>query len=750
MPSPGHYQVVAPFKPMGDQPTAIAKLTTDLRDGRPAACLLGATGTGKTFTMANVIANLGKPTLIVSHNKTLAAQLYEELKEFFPHNSVNYFVSYYDYYQPEAYIPQRDIYIEKDSSRNDDLDQLRLSATSNILSRRDTVVVASVSCIFGLGSPEAYGQKVLTITRGSRIDRRAFLLQLNSMQYQRSEIEFKRGQFRVRGDALEVWPAYEKYAVRIELFGDEIDRVDLVNPTSGEVLAAESQFFLFPAVHYVTPEDQMQRILSEIRAEMDTRVMQLRHEGKLLEAQRLIARTKYDLEMLEETGICNGVENYSRFMDGRTPGERPYTLMDYFDFAPPAGGESRLFAAVPAPGENADAPRAADGSVILGYGGGPVPASRRPNYRDWLLIIDESHVTLPQIRAMYNGDQARKKVLVEHGFRLPSAMDNRPLRFEEFEAIVPQLLFVSATPGPYELERVGGDVAEQVIRPTGLLDPVVEVKPARGQVPDLVEQCKERVERGERILVTALTKRLCEDLTSYLDEQGFKVRYLHSEIETLDRVQILTDLRQGEFDILVGVNLLREGLDLPEVSLVCILDADKEGFLRSPTSLIQQMGRAARNVNSKVIMYADTMTPAMRAAIEETERRRAKQTAYNDAHGITPQTIQKAIRRGIESSLKGRKAAREALGVKEEEFELDEMIRQVEADMFEAAQAMEFEKAAAMRDQVVRLKKMRDAAGASSKKKITRSELEKGDTKPKGKAGMPGVRTVRRNKGKKQ
>ncbi|HLO42066.1 MAG TPA: excinuclease ABC subunit UvrB [Phycisphaerales bacterium] len=730
---------------MGDQPTAIAKLTQDLRAGRPAACLLGATGTGKTFTMANVIANLNKPTLIISHNKTLAAQLYEELKEFFPHNSVNYFVSYYDYYQPEAYIPQRDIYIEKDSSRNDDLDQLRLSATSNILSRRDTVVVASVSCIFGLGSPEAYGQKVLTITRGSRIDRRAFLLQLNSMQYQRSEIEFKRGQFRVRGDALEVWPAYEKYSVRVELFGDEIDRVDLVNPTSGEVLAAESQFFLFPAVHYVTPEDQMQRILSEIRAEMDARVMQLRHEGKLLEAQRLIARTKYDLEMLEETGICNGVENYSRFMDGRTPGERPYTLMDYFDFAPPQGSESRLFAAVPAQ----DAPRAADGSVILGYGGGPVPPSRRPNYRDWLLIIDESHVTLPQIRAMYNGDQARKRVLVEHGFRLPSALDNRPLRFEEFESIVPQLLFVSATPGPYELERVGGDVAEQVIRPTGLLDPEVEVKPARGQVPDLLEQCRERVERGERILVTALTKRLCEDLTSYLDEQGFKVRYLHSEIETLDRVQILADLRQGEFDVLVGVNLLREGLDLPEVSLVCILDADKEGFLRSPTSLIQQMGRAARNVNSKVIMYADTMTPAMRAAIEETERRRAKQVVYNQAHGITPQTIQKAIRRGIESSLKGRKAAREALGVKEEEFEIDEMIRQLESEMFEAAQAMEFEKAAAMRDQVLRLKKMRDAAGPSGKKKVTRSELEKGDAKPKGKAGMPGVRVVRRNKGKK-
>ncbi len=763
MPGPGRFKVVAPFSPTGDQPSAIAKLTADLKAGSPAACLLGATGTGKTFTIANVIAALGKPTLIVSHNKTLAAQLYEELKEFFPTNSVNYFVSYYDYYQPEAYIPQRDIYIEKDSSRNDDLDQLRLAATSNILSRRDTVVIASVSCIFGLGSPLAYGEKVLTITKGSRIDRREFLLQLSSMQYQRSEIEFKRGQFRVRGDALEVWPAYEKYAVRVELFGNEIDRVDLINPTSAEVLAEESQFFLFPAVHYVTPEDQMQRILAEIRAELDARVMQLRHEGKLLEAQRLLARTKYDLEMLQEVGYCNGVENYSRFMDGRAPGERPYTLMDYFDFAPRAEGTGhqalgtgekaqdgaspvmRSSASPRVPG--AQFPVPSDASVVHGYGGAPASASAasRPNFRDWLLIIDESHVTLPQIRAMYNGDQARKKVLVEHGFRLPSALDNRPLRFEEFEAIVPQLLFVSATPGPYELERVGGDVAEQVIRPTGLLDPVVEVKPARGQIPDLIEQCRERVAGGERTLVTALTKRLCEDLTTYLAEQGFNVRYLHSEIETLDRVQILADLREGQFDVLVGVNLLREGLDLPEVSLVCILDADKEGFLRSPTSLIQQMGRAARNVNSKVIMYADKMTPAMQAAIEETERRRAKQTAYNDQHGITPQTIQKAIRRGLEVSLKGRKTAREALGMKEDEFDIDELIRQIEADMLEAAQGLEFEKAAALRDQVTRLKRQREAGSA---KKVRRSELEADSSRSKSRPGMPGVKVVRRGKKK--
>ncbi|HRJ49366.1 MAG TPA: excinuclease ABC subunit UvrB, partial [Phycisphaerales bacterium] len=690
------------------------------RRGSTSVCLLGATGTGKTFTMANVIAALNKPTLIVSHNKTLAAQLYEELREFFPRNSVNYFVSYYDYYQPEAYIPQRDIYIEKDSSRNDDLDQLRLAATSSILSRRDTVVVASVSCIFGLGSPEAYGDKVLTIARGDRLDRREFLLQLSAMQYQRSEIEFKRGQFRVRGDALEVWPASEKFAVRVELFGDDIDRVDLVNPVSGEILAEESRFFLFPAVHYVTPEDQMQRILAEIRAELDARVMQLRHEGRLLEAQRLLARTRYDLEMLEETGICNGVENYSRFMDGRAPGERPYTLMDYFDYAPPDPQRD------PAP--DAGASRA---------------PGRRPNERDWLLIVDESHVTIPQVRAMYNGDQARKRVLVEHGFRLPSALDNRPLRFEEFEAVVPRFMFVSATPGPYELERVGGDVAEQVIRPTGLLDPEVEVRPASGQVPDLVEECRRCVCLGRRALVTALTKRLCEDLTGYLDQQGLRVRYLHSEVETLDRVQILADLREGAFDVLVGVNLLREGLDLPEVALVCILDADKEGFLRSPTSLIQQMGRAARNAESKVIMYADRMTPAMRAAIDETTRRRDKQHAYNLAHGITPRTIEKAIRRGMEVSLKGRKAAREALGIGEDAYEIDELIRLLEGEMLDAARELAFEKAAALRDQVSTLRSRRQAGSPT---KVRRSELDEAGGRHARRPGMPGVKVVRRGK----
>ena len=740
-PSQRPFQVVSPFSPMGDQPEAIAKLTADLKAGAPAVTLLGATGTGKTFTMANVIANLGKPTLIISHNKTLAAQLYEELKEFFPNNSVNYFVSYYDYYQPEAYIPSRDIYIEKDSSRNDDLDALRLAATSNILSRRDTVVVASVSCIFGLGSPEAYGNKLLAITKGSLIDRREFLLSLNSMQYQRTDIEFKRAQFRVRGDAIEIWPAYEKYAVRVELFGDEIDKIDLVNPISGEVLAEETQYFLFPAVHYVMPEDQLHEALRQIREELDKRVLELRTQGKLLEAQRLISRTKYDMELIEEVGVCPGIENYSRFMDGRAPGERPYCLMDYFDFAPPVRARSA------SEGGGEDGQQAGDSTTGVPSLAG-ASGSDRPNFRDWLLIIDESHVMLPQVRAMFNGDRARKTVLVEHGFRLPSALDNRPLRFEEFESIVPQIMFVSATPGPYELNRCGGEVAEQVIRPTGLLDPIVVVKPAMGQVPDLLEQCQQRVASGERVLVIALTKKLCEDLAAYLAEKGLRVRYLHSEIETLERIEILSDLRKGDYDVLVGVNLLREGLDLPEVSLVCILDADKEGFLRSPTSLIQQMGRAARNVNALVIMYADKMTPAMQAAIEETERRRVKQEAYNEANGITPQTIIKALRRGMETSLKARKTAREAVGAKEETFEIDQLVQEATAEMLEAAEKMEFEKAGALRDQIKRLKSMKTEASAAGKATTAKKSDVSGDRKagPKKKAGMPGVRTVKRGK----
>ncbi|HYE62224.1 MAG TPA: excinuclease ABC subunit UvrB [Phycisphaerales bacterium] len=745
------FKVVSPFAPMGDQPTAIEKLAADLNAGRPAAVLLGATGTGKTFTMANVIAKVGKPTLIISHNKTLAAQLFEELKEFLPENSVNYFVSYYDYYQPEAYIPQRDIYIEKDSSRNDDLDQLRLAATSNILSRRDTVVVASVSCIFGLGSPEAYGDKVLTITKGMRVDRRNFLLALSSMQYARSEMEWKRGQFRVRGDALDIWPAYEKYAVHIELFGDEVDRLELINPTSGEILAEERTFHLFPAVHYVMPENQLHSALDAIRAELDARVMEFRSQGKLLEAQRLLSRTKFDLEMLAETGTCPGIENYSRFMDGRAPGERPFCLMDYFDYAPSRGsdGHPRLG------GTRRDISErlTADASIAAMTDGPVITHPRRPNFRDWLLIIDESHVTIPQIRAMFNGDQARKTVLVEHGFRLPSALDNRPLRFEEFEAIVPQVMFVSATPAKYELERTGGEVAEQVIRPTGLLDPQVEVKPTKGQVPDLLEQCQARVAGGERVLVTALTKRLCEDLASYMAEKGLRVRYLHSDIETLDRMEILADLRLGNFDILVGVNLLREGLDLPEVSLVAILDADKEGFLRSPTSLIQLMGRAARNVNGKVIMYADQITPAMQGAIEETERRRVKQLAYNEAHGITPTTIKKAVRRGLEEELKARKRAREGIATNEPEFEIDELIKEMEGEMLAAANDMAFERAAMIRDQVLKLRRKREEiAKHGGSTKIRRSEVEnashRGKKRPEAKAGMPGSRAGKRRKGR--
>jgi excinuclease ABC subunit B len=757
---------------MGDQPTAIAQLVGDLRAGRPAATLLGATGTGKTFTMAHVIAQLGKPTLILSHNKTLAAQLFEEMRELFPHNSVNYFVSYYDYYQPEAYIPQRDIYIEKDSSRNDDLDQLRLAATSNILSRRDTIVVASVSCIFGLGSPLAYSQRLLTITKGSRINRRAFLGALTAMQYNRSELEWKRGLFRVRGDSLDVWPAYEKFAVHIELFGDEVDKIELINPTSGEVLAEEKQFFLFPAVHYVMPEEQLHVALKQIREELDARILELRSQGKLLEAQRLISRTKYDLELLEETGTCPGIENYSRFMDGRMPGERPYTLMDYFDFAPTAAKPMepasdaqsasgiRDSAVIDSHDANAESHEATQ--RLRGYRSTDTDrianeSAPRPNYRDWLLIIDESHVTVPQVRAMFNGDRARKTVLVEHGFRLPSALDNRPLRFEEFEAIVPQLLFVSATPAAYELEKTGGVIAEQVIRPTGLLDPVIEIKPTKGQVQDLLAQCEERIKQGERVLVTALTKRLCEDLAAYLQDKGLKVRYLHSDIETLERVEILVDLRMGNFDILVGVNLLREGLDLPEVSLVAILDADKEGFLRSPTSLIQLMGRAARNINGKVIMYADAMTPAMQHAIEETERRRKKQVAYNQANNITPQTIQKAIRRGLAHELAARKTARDAVATNEPAFEITEMIRMLNDEMLEAAQAMNFEQAAYLRDAITKLKQRaanaRTALGETNEPiKVRRSEVDAtGKSKgrknaPKGAPGTPGTKSGRKRR----
>ena len=649
------FQVISPFQPQGDQPQAIDSLARGLNDGRRFQTLMGVTGSGKTFTMANTVARVNRPTLVISHNKTLAAQLYEEFKDLFPHNAVGYFVSYYDYYQPEAYIPQRDIYIEKDASRNDDLDRLRLSATSNLVSRNDVLIVASVSCIFGLGSPIDYKRSVVTIRKGIETDRDEMLRRLIDLQYARNDMDFKRGTFRVRGDVVELHPSYEEFAYRIEFFGDEITNIDAINPLTGELLRSEDQIFIYPAVHYVMPEERVQSALESIRTELDERVMQLRGQGKLLEAQRLLARTKYDMELIAEVGVCPGIENYSRHLDGRRPGEKPFTLIDYFP-------------------------------------------------KDYLLIIDESHVTIPQLKAMYNGDRQRKEVLVEHGFRLPSALDNRPLKYEEFEQMWNQVIFVSATPGKIELEKTGGEVVEQVIRPTGLVDPQIEVRPAQGQVPHLLAAIKERVDAGERVLVTTLTKRLAEDLSAYIQEAGFRGRYLHSEIQTLERVEILKDLRQGDFDVLVGVNLLREGLDLPEVSLVTILDADKAGFLRSETSIIQMIGRAARNANAKVILYADTVTPAMQKALDETGRRRELQLRYNAEHGITPQTIKKAIRTTIESEVKARRSTQEAIRANEQEYDQTELIRLLEEEMLDAARNLEFERAAQLRDKINEIK----------------------------------------------
>lgn len=656
------------FKPAGDQPQAIRRLSEGLDAGRPFQTLMGVTGSGKTFTMANVIANRNVPTLVVSHNKTLAAQLYEEFKELFPENAVEYFVSYYDYYQPEAYIPQRDIYIEKDASKNNDLDRLRLSTTTSLSTRNDCIIVASVSCIFGLGSPEDYKASVVGARVGEHVERNDLLGRLADIQYSRNDIDFQRGTFRVRGDVVELHPSYESYAVRIEFFGDEIEAIRYINPVSGEILANEDQVFIYPAQHYIMPTDRIQAAIDGIRTELDERLLQLRGEGKLLEAQRLQARTMYDIEMMQEVGYCSGIENYARHLAGLAAGARPYTLIDYFP-------------------------------------------------KEFLLFIDESHVTIPQVKAMWAGDRARKETLVEHGFRLPSAMDNRPLRFEEFQETWHKVVFVSATPSAFEMEKCDNEVVEQVIRPTGLLDPEIQVHPATDQVRHLLEQIEMRVKAKERVLVTTLTKRMAEDLASYIGKKGFKCRYLHSEIDTIERIEILRDLRSGNFDVLVGVNLLREGLDLPEVSAVAILDADKEGFLRSQTSLIQTIGRTARNVNAMVFLYADKMTRSMQYAIDETERRRVIQLEYNKRHNITPETIKKEIRHSLTEQIKARKVAREAVRFGDNEYDKVQLASQIEKEMLEAAQSLDFEKAAFLRDQLKELKDLPELVLFESKRK---------------------------------
>jgi excinuclease ABC subunit B len=654
------FDLKSPFQPAGDQPQAIAALIDGLRSGRNQQVLMGVTGSGKTFTMANVVQAVQRPTLVLSHNKTLAAQLYSEFKGFFPNNAVHYFVSYYDYYQPEAYIPQRDIYIEKDASINQEIDRLRLAATSALVSRRDVIIVASVSCIYGLGSPDDYKAMMIALRRGQTVDRDELLMKLVDVQYERNDFDFTRGKFRVRGDCVELWPAYEEYCLRIELFGDEVEQLSIIHPTSGEVIRQEEELFVYPAKHFVMPEDRIARAIDSIKQELEERLELLRNQGKLLEAQRLNARTRFDIEMMLEVGFCPGIENYSRPLSGRPPGSRPSTL---FDFYP----------------------------------------------KDYLLFVDESHATVPQVRAMFAGDQSRKGTLVEHGFRLPSALDNRPLKFEEWEQGINQVIYVSATPASYELETTGGEVVEQVIRPTGLLDPVIEISPARGQVPHLLVQIKERSAAGERVLVTALTKRLAEDLSFYLCQQGVKCKWLHSELDAFERVELLRDLRAGQFEALVGVNLLREGLDLPEVSLVAILDADKEGFLRSETSLMQTIGRAARNVNAKVILYADQMTESMQRAIEETDRRRALQAAYNQEHDIKPETIRKGIHAGIESQAAAHAKANALVGRNDEtQYITEEYLGELEAEMLAAAEALEFERAAAIRD---RIEKMRSSIG---------------------------------------
>ena len=664
----GIFKINNEFTPAGDQPKAISRLVEALHAGKKFQTLMGVTGSGKTFTMANVIAQFDLPVLVISHNKTLAAQLYEEFTELFPENAVEYFVSYYDYYQPEAYIPQRDIYIEKDASKNADLDRLRLSTTTSLSTRDDVIIVASVSCIFGLGSPEDYKASVVAIRTGDNVDRNILLGRLADIQYTRNDIDFQRGTFRVRGDVVELCPSYESFAIRIEFFGDEVEQISYINPVSAETLAVEEQVFIYPAEHYVMPGERVTSAVESIRAELKERLAELRGQGKLLEAQRLEARTLYDLEMIQEVGYCSGIENYARHLSGLPPGARPYTLIDYFP-------------------------------------------------KDFLLFLDESHATIPQLRAMWAGDRSRKEVLVEHGFRLPSALDNRPLRFEEFQENWSRVIFVSATPGPFELEKCNHEVVEQIIRPTGLLDPEIFVHPAGNQVPHLLGEIEKRVKAKERMLVTTLTKRMAENLSGYITKKGFRCRYLHSEIHTLERVDILRDLRNGEFDVLAGVNLLREGLDLPEVSAVAILDADKEGFLRSQISLIQTIGRTARNINATVFLYADTVTESMQKAIDETNRRRKIQLEYNKKHNITPETIKKEIRKSLSERIKARHTAREAVSFADHEYDKVELANQIEQEMLEAAQTLDFERAAFLRDQLRELKELPELVIASSRKK---------------------------------
>lgn len=652
------FELVSEFEPQGDQPQAIVELVEGIRQGKRHQTLLGATGTGKTFTIAQTIAKLNRPTLVIAHNKTLAAQLASEFKEFFPNNSVDYFVSYYDYYQPEAYIPSSDTYIEKDSSINEEIDKLRHSATSSLFERRDVIIVASVSCIYGLGSPIEYSNMLLSLRVGMEKSRKEILSRLVDIQYQRNDLNFVRGTFRVRGDVIEIFPASkDQHAMRIELFGDEVERITEIDVLTGELIGERDHVAIFPASHFVTREETMRVALVNIERELEERLAELREQGKLLEAQRLEQRTRYDIEMMKEVGFCSGIENYSGPLTFREAGATPYTLLDYF-----------------------------------------------PD--DMLVVIDESHVTLPQIRAMYNGDRARKTVLVEHGFRLPSALDNRPLQFEEFEKKTKQLVYVSATPGPYELEHNEGEMVQQIIRPTGLLDPIIEVRRTKGQIDDLIGEIRDRVEKDERVLVTTLTKKMAEDLTDYFKEVGIKVRYMHSDIKTLERMAILRDLRLGTFHVLIGINLLREGLDLPEVSLVAILDADKEGFLRSERSLIQTIGRAARNSEGKVIMYGDKITDSMDKAIKETERRRAIQVAYNEEHGITPQTIRKKIREVIEATKVAEAKSDYLKGGAEKmsKRERQSLMQRLEAEMKDAAKNLQFERAAELRDALLELK----------------------------------------------